>query len=219
MLIVIENVLDDYDVALLREEADKLEFEDGKKTAGRYAKSVKSNLQAAPSPGRDELFAKIRKTLMAHKMFRSAARPKKIARLLLSRYRGGMSYGTHVDDPVMLGSRTDMSFTLSLTNPKDYEGGELVMEDPVQARSVKLDAGALVLYPTSALHRVEPVTKGERMAIVGWVTSWVRDPARREILFDLDTVASNLFETHGKTPEFDKVFKTKANLSRMWYDD
>jgi PKHD-type hydroxylase len=93
------------------------------------------------------------------------------------------------------------------------------MEDAVEERGVRLAAGDLVLYPTSALHRVEPVTRGERMAIVGWVTSWVRDPARREILFDLDAAAKAIFDEQGKSPAFDRVFKAKANLSRMWYDD
>ncbi|HIC64742.1 MAG: Fe2+-dependent dioxygenase [Paracoccus sp. (in: a-proteobacteria)] len=219
MMIVIGNALDTHETAALREAAEKLEYEDGKRTAGRYARNVKSNLQAVASPGLETIFTKVRDTLNGNEVFRSAARPKKFARLLLSRYRGGMTYGTHVDDPVMMGSRTDLSFTLALSDPGEYDGGELVMEDAVEERGVRLAAGDLVLYPTSALHRVEPVTRGERMAIVGWVTSWVRDPARREILFDLDAAAKAIFDEQGKSPAFDRVFKAKANLSRMWYDD
>jgi len=218
-MIVIGNVLDAYETAALREAAEKLDYEDGKRTAGRYARDVKSNLQAVASPGLDAIFAKVRDKLNGNEVFRAAARPKKFARLLLSRYRGGMGYGTHVDDPVMNGSRTDLSFTLTLSDPGDYDGGDLVMEDAVEARGVRLEAGELVLYPTSALHRVEPVTRGERVAIVGWVTSWVRDPARRDILFDLDAAAKAIFDEHGKSPAFDRLFKAKANLSRMWYDD
>ncbi|CAM4303842.1 Fe2+-dependent dioxygenase [Palleronia rufa] len=218
-MIVIGNVLDAYETAALREAAEKLDYEDGKRTAGRYARDVKSNLQAVASPGLDAIFAKVRDKLNGNEVFRAAARPKKFARLLLSRYRGGMSYGTHVDDPVMNGSRTDLSFTLTLSDSGDYDGGDLVMEDAVEARGVRLEAGELVLYPTSALHRVEPVTRGERVAIVGWVTSWVRDPARRDILFDLDAAAKAIFDEHGKSPAFDRLFKAKANLSRMWYDD
>ena len=139
--------------------------------------------------------------------------------MLLSRYRGGMTYGTHVDDPVMNGNRTDLSFTLSLSEADSYTGGELVMEDTLEDRAIKLHAGDMVLYPTSSLHRVEPVTDGERMAVVGWITSWVRDPARREILHDLDVAARAIHEDHGKTPAFDRIFKAKANLSRLWYDD
>ena len=219
MMIVIGNVLDTHETAALREAAGKLAFEDGGRTAGRYARDVKSNLQAVPSPGLEAIFKKVTDTLTTNEVFSSAARPKKFARLLLSRYRGVMTYGTHVDDPVMMGSRTDLSFTLALSDPSEYDGGELVMEDPLEARALKLNAGDLVLYPTSALHRVEPVTQGERVAVVGWVTSWVRDPSRREILCDLDAATRAVFDEYGKTPAFDRIFKANSNLSRMWYDD
>lgn len=219
MAIVISDIFDQQALAALREAANALHYEDGRKTAGRYARDVKANLQARKSPELEAIFEKVRKTLDANEVVRSVARPRRYARMLLSRYRGGMTYGTHVDDPVMNGSRTDLSFTLSLTDPDTYTGGELVMEEHLEDRAIKLQAGDMVLYPTSALHRVEPVTKGERIAIVGWITSWVRDPARREILHDLDVAARLLHDESGKTPAFDRVFKTKANLSRMWYDD
>jgi PKHD-type hydroxylase len=219
MAVVISNVLDAHALVALREAAGQLDYEDGKKTAGRYARDVKANLQARKSPELDAIFEKVRKTLDGNELVRSVARPRRYARMLLSRYRGGMTYGTHVDDPVMNGSRTDLSFTLSLSDPDSYTGGELVMEDPLEHRAIKLQAGDMVIYPTSALHRVEPVTDGERVAVVGWITSWVRDPARREILHDLDVAARLLHDETGKTPAFDRVFKTKANLSRMWYDD
>ncbi len=219
MAVVISNVLDAHALAALREAADALDYEDGRATAGRYARDVKANLQAKKSPALDAIFESVRSTLNANEIVRSIARPRRYARMLLSRYRGGMNYGTHVDDPVMNGNRTDVSFTLSLTDPDTYSGGELVMEDMLEDRAITLQAGDMVLYPTSALHRVEPVTEGERLAIVGWITSWVRDPARREILHDLDVAARALHEQHGKTPVFDRLFKAKANLSRMWYDD
>ena len=219
MVFVIGNVLDADDLAALREAADRLDYQDGRTTAGRYAREVKTNLQAKPSPALDAIFDKVRKTLNANELVTSIARPRRYARMLLSRYRGGMAYGTHVDDPVMNGHRTDLSFTLSLSDPASYAGGALVMEDPVEDRAITLQAGDMVLYPTSALHRVTPVTEGERVAIVGWITSWVRDPGRREILHDLDVAARGIFEAQGKTPAFDRVFKAKANLSRMWYDD
>ncbi|MEQ6250069.1 Fe2+-dependent dioxygenase [Sulfitobacter sp. HNIBRBA3233] len=219
MAIVISNVLGDEALAALRDAADALDYEDGRKTAGRYARDVKANLQASKSPGLEAIFEKVRRTLDGHELVRSFARPRHYARMLLSRYRGGMTYGTHVDDPVMNGLRTDLSFTLSLTDPEQYTGGELVLEDALEDRAIKLQAGDMILYPTSALHRVEPVTDGERVAIVGWITSWVRDPARREILHDLDVAARLLHDETGKTPAFDRVFKSKANLSRLWYDD
>lgn len=219
MVVVISNVLDAPTLAALREAAGALDYEDGRNTAGRYARAVKANLQARKSPELEAIFDKVRQVLNGHEVVRSVARPRRYARMLLSRYRGGMTYGTHVDDPVMNGNRTDLSFTLSLSDPGAYTGGELVMEDPLEDRAIRLEAGDMVLYPTSALHRVEPVTEGERMAVVGWITSWVRDPARREILHDLDVAARLLHDEHGKSPAFDRVFKSKANLSRMWYDD
>jgi len=219
MTVVISNVLDTNALAVIQEAANALHYEDGRKTAGRYAKDVKANLQAQKSPELDAIFEQLRKTFNGHELVRSIARPRRYARMLLSRYRSGMTYGTHVDDPVMNGCRTDLSFTLSLSDPDSYSGGELVMEDPLEHRAIRLQAGDMVLYPTSALHRVEPVVEGERMAVVGWITSWVRDPSRREILHDLDVAARMLHDESGKTPAFDRVFKTKANLSRMWYDD
>ncbi len=219
MTVVISNVLDTNALAAIQEAANTLHYEDGRRTAGRYAKDVKANLQAQKSPELDAIFEQLRKTFNSHELVRSIARPRRYARMLLSRYRSGMTYGTHVDDPVMNSCRTDLSFTLSLSDPESYSGGDLVMEDPLEHRAIRLQAGDMVLYPTSALHRVEPVVDGERMAVVGWITSWVRDPARREILHDLDVAARMLHDESGKTPAFDRVFKTKANLSRMWYDD
>ncbi|MEI4232417.1 Fe2+-dependent dioxygenase [Roseovarius sp. D22-M7] len=219
MVFVIGNVLNADDLAALQEAADRLDYQDGRKTAGRYARRVKTNQQARPSPALDAIFDTVRKTVDANELVTSVARPRRYARMLLSRYRDGMSYGPHVDDPVMNGNRTDLSFTLSLSDPARYSGGALVMEDALEDRAITLQAGDMVLYPTSALHRVEPVTEGERVAIVGWITSWVRDPGRREILHDLDVAARGIFDTQGKTAAFDRIFKAKANLSRMWYDD
>lgn len=219
MFIVVGNVLDEHEVAAIRAAAEDLDYRDGRATAGKYARGVKSNLQAAPSKDLDAIFEKVRNKLNGNEVFRAAARPKRFARMLLSRYRSGMEYGLHVDDPIQNGNRTDLSFTLFLSREAEYEGGGLVVDDPIEERIIRLAPGDLVLYPTSALHRVESVTKGERMAIVGWVTSWVRDAARREILFDLDQATSAIFSEHGKTPAFDRMFKAKSNLYRMWADD
>jgi PKHD-type hydroxylase len=219
MYIVIGDVLDRYMLATLRDAAEELDFTDGKATAGRYARSVKTNLQAGPGEALDAVLEQVRKRLMANEVFRSVARPRGFARMLVSRYGPGMEYGTHVDDPIMQGARTDLSFTLPLSSTEEYEGGGLVIEDAMEDRVIRVEAGDVVLYPTSALHRVEPVTRGERMAVVGWVTSWVRDPARREVLHDLDVAARALFDQQGKTPAFDRLFKAKSNLMRMWADN
>ncbi|WP_111732893.1 Fe2+-dependent dioxygenase [Roseovarius amoyensis] len=219
MFIVIGDVLDKHMLATLHEAAEGLDFTDGKSTAGRYARDVKANLQASPGEALEAVLEQVRKRLMANEVFRSVARPRGFARMLVSRYGPGMEYGTHVDDPIMQGARTDLSFTLPLSSTEEYEGGGLVIEDAMEDRVIRVEAGDMVLYPTSALHRVEPVTRGERMAVVGWVTSWVRDPARREVLHDLDVAARALFDQQGKTPAFDRLFKAKSNLMRMWADD
>jgi PKHD-type hydroxylase len=128
---------------------------------------------------------KVEQALLHHEVFVAAARPKRLVRLLISRYEPGMTYGTHVDDALMDGVRPDLSFTLFLSDPATYEGGALVIEDTYGERMVKLPAGELILYPSTTLHRVDPVTSGVRLAAVGWVRSYVRDPEHREILFDL----------------------------------
>ncbi len=219
MLIALDDVLSRHEAAALREAAAGLDFEDGKKTAGRYARDVKHNEQAADTPRREAVLTKARQALERHETFRSAARPRRFARMLVSRYGPGMEFGMHVDDPIQMGNRTDLSFTLFLSPADSYEGGGLVLQDTIEERVIKLEAGSALLYPTSALHQVEPVTRGERLAVVGWVTSWVRDPGRREILHDLDHAASAMFEATGKSPGFDRLHKAKANLYRMWADD
>lgn len=218
MMVVIGNVLDPHEVEALREVVGALSFEDGRTTAGRYAREVKSNLQAEPSDAREAIFAKVRAALHSNEVFRSAARPRGFARLLLSRYQPGMEYGLHVDDPIMQGSRTDLSFTLFLSDPEAYEGGGLVIDDPIEQRVIRLNAGDVVLYPSDTLHCVEPVVSGERLAVVGWVTSRVRDRAQREILYDLDIAAQETFSALGKTRAFDRLLKAKSNLYRMWAD-
>lgn len=216
MILVIGNVLDQHKVAALRAAAEKLDYVDGKTTAGRYARDVKWNLQAKPSKGLDALFEMVRGSLNRHEVFQAGARPRNFARMLLSRYRSGMEYGLHVDDPIMNGNRTDLSFTLLLSDADEYEGGDLVIDDGLEERTIRLKAGDVVLYPTSALHRVAPVTQGERMAVVGWVTSRVPDAARREVLYDLEVATRELFAVSGKSPAFDRLFKAKSNLYRMW---
>lgn len=216
MLLVIENLLTAIEVQVLREAASGLQFDDGRKTAGRFAAEVKANDQAAPSPELAAVLAKVETALAAHALFRSAARPKALTKLILSRYRTGQTYGLHVDDAVMAGLRTDLSFTLFLAEPDSYDGGALIIEDTFEARAIKLNPGDLILYPSTTLHRVEPVTRGERLAVVGWAQSLIRRADQREILFDLDQAVETSFAAEGKSPLFDCLAKTRSNLLRMW---
>lgn len=198
-------------------------FQDGRETAGWHARTVKHNRQAEGShPAVSALREEVTDHLQRHALFQMAVRPRRMKPLMFSRYEPGMSYGNHVDDAIM-GSpagamRTDISFTLFLGDPDAYDGGELLIETTGGEQTFKLPAGSLVLYPSSTLHRVEPVTRGERLAAVGWAQSLVRDPQQREVLFDLDSTRRRLFEESGKTPTFDTLSKSLANLLRMWAD-
>ena len=218
MLLAIESVLDPVQISVLGKAAAALVFEDGGKTAGRFARAVKANDQATATPERDAVLAQVAQALAGNALFRSAARPKAMTPLIVSRYRVGQTYGLHVDDAVMGGLRTDLSFTLFLADPDSYDGGALIIEDHFESRAVKLAAGDMLLYPSTSLHRVEPVTRGERLAVVGWVQSLVRQQDRREILFDLDQVIETLHAADGKSPAFDRLAKTRSNLLRMWIE-
>jgi PKHD-type hydroxylase len=219
MFLRIGAILSSHEVAALRDLLEQADFEDGRRTAGWHARAVKRNEQANLGPVADAVLTKVKQALLAHDVFLAAARPKKFVKLLISRYRPGMTYGAHVDDALMEGSRTDLSFTLFLSDPAEYEGGELVIEDSLEDRSIKLAAGEVILYPSGTLHRVEPVASGSRLAVVGWLRSHVRDPARREILFDLELTLRELFNRDGKTEMFDRLVKTRTNLLRLWVED
>jgi len=194
-------------------------FSDGRRTAGWHAREVKHNLQAQGSGPVGGTIKKIEAALRTNEVFVAAARPKQFARLVISRYEPGMTYGTHVDDALMGGVRTDLSFTLFLSDPDNYGGGALIVEDTYGEREVKLPAGELFLYPSTTLHRVEPVSEGVRLAAVGWVRSYIRDPARREVLFDLENALRAVHREQGKTPLFDTLVKTRTNLLRLWAED
>ena len=220
MLIMIANVLDAENVQWLRDNLAQVRYVDGRQTAGREARLVKRNDQVDRA---DPLLARMQELvtdrLLDHQLFRMAARPHLVRPPLFSRYEPGMAYGSHVDDAIMGGMRTDLSVTVFLSDPEDYDGGELVIESAAGEQDVKLAAGDAVVYPTTFLHRVAPVTKGERHAAVTWVRSLVRDAAKREMLFDLETARLALFERLGKTPELDLLAKTQSNLLRRWAED
>jgi PKHD-type hydroxylase len=219
MLLRIANVLSAEEVASVRERLDELAFVDGRATAGWAARAVKRNRQAAPGPEFDALNAEVTGKIVKHPVISLAARPKTVTQLLFARYGVGNEYGTHVDDALMLGMRTDLSFTLFLAEPDTYEGGALVIESTSGEEDVKLPAGHLVLYPSGALHRVEAVTRGERVAAVGWIRSFVRSTEQRELLFDLDTARRSLHGREGATMEFQLLSKSLTNLLRMWAED
>lgn len=217
MLIVVANVLTPDQIAPFRERILAMKFVDGSVTAGWHAKLVKNNLQAdRAQTAFSELNKAVSDAILGNQTVRIAARPKSVTPLLFSRYSGGMAYGTHIDDAVIMGVRSDISFTLSLTDPATYEGGELVMETPGGEQAFKLPAGHLILYPSTTLHRVNPVTTGERLAAVGWMQSAIREAHAREILYDLELARRSVFDKQGKSREFDLISKAAANLQRLW---
>lgn len=220
MLLYIADLIDKATLARLQAWMAEAKFADGRATAGPEAREVKHNEQVDhDDAGLAEMQKLVTEQLWDHHLFRAATQPHSIRPPLFSRYVPGMDYGSHVDNPLMGGMRTDVSLTLFLSEPADYDGGELVIESAAGEQDVKLPAGSAVVYSTTALHRVAPVRRGQRLAAVTWVRSLVRDAAAREILFDLETARHKLFERVGKTPEMDLLSKTQANLLRRWAED
>ena len=221
MILHIEQVLSPEELERIVIKLKDAEFIDGAATAGWHAKQVKHNTQLKGNdPLNQELRGVVNQALQRNRLFQAAIRPKTIRSVLFSRYKPGMEYGYHVDNALMGDDpmRSDVSLTLFLSAPSTYTGGELVIDTSLGEQSFKLEAGAMIVYPSSNLHCVAPVTEGIRYAAVTWVQSFVRDASDREILFDLDTAQKVMFEKSGKTPEFDLVSKSLANLLRKWAD-
>ncbi|AIE75141.1 MULTISPECIES: Fe2+-dependent dioxygenase [unclassified Synechocystis] len=223
MIICIDRVLTKPQVTTIQQQLQTATFKEGRLTAGTFAQEVKDNEQAVIDLSLAALIDEIiTPAIQNNTLFNAAIRPKKMRPCLLSRYLPGMAYGWHTDNALMgqgdHGSRSDVSLTLFLSDPESYGGGELVIDTGFGEQSFKLQAGSLVAYPATFLHRVTTVTAGERLAAVTWVESWVRSAQQREILFDLDTVQKSVFRKSGKTLEFDLLNKTYVNLLRQWME-
>ena len=219
MILCIANVLSGEQLKKIESLLQGAKFRDGSATAGWSAKGAKNNLQLPADNTRYRSIAEIvLRALAEHEVVQSAALPRLMHAPLVSRYEVGMGYGSHVDNAFMGSppSRTDLSYTLFLRPPTDYEGGELVIEDTSDDREYKLDAGAIVLYPSTALHHVAPVTAGVREVVVGWIESLCSDPRHREVLFDLAAVRRQLFVSAGKSREGELLSKTYSNLLRLF---
>jgi PKHD-type hydroxylase len=225
LLICIPEVLTKDQVRQCRKVMDEVEWVDGRGTAGPQSGSVKHNMQLPEgSPAAQQLGDMVLGALSRSPLFISAAIPLKIFPPLFNRYGVGQHFGTHVDGairavpgtPVRI--RTDLSVTLFLAEPEEYEGGELTVEDKYGAHEVKLPAGDMVLYPATSLHRVTPVTRGTRVASFFWIQSMVRDDGQRTLLFDLDLAIQRLA---GDAPDHPSVLQLTGvyhNLLRHWAD-
>ncbi len=214
------GILKPKEVAEFREIAAAGTFVDGQLTAGRRAKRVKKNEQLKKTDNqRKAIDSIVLGAFNRSTAFQNAAFPKTVASPMLSRYEPGMEYGMHVDNAFMRANglfRTDISVTLFLSDPETYDGGELVAETPYGEQAVKLMPGDAVVYPTTLLHRVAPVTRGERLAAVTWAQSSVRDEAQRRLLNDLRATMNEVGDAAPDSRSAQLLTKTFGNLLRMW---
>ena len=224
MLLNIPDVLDQATVRRCQDILIAADWVDGRVTAGTQAEQAKNNSQLPE----DCEAAKILRSVVMDQLskcplFFTAALPRKIYPPLFNRYAGSAnSFGNHIDNAVRTHAassnhvRTDLSATLFLSDPGDYDGGELVIEDTFGQQRIKLPAGHMVLYPSSSVHRVEPVTRSARLACFFWIESMVREDDRRRLLFDMDMAIISLRQAQGETPEAVKLTGCYHNLVRMW---
>jgi PKHD-type hydroxylase len=225
MLLQIPDVLTPEQVAQARRLLDQSQWVDGRVTAGPQSSLVKDNLQLAEDhPVARQLGDVILESLQRNPLFVSAALPLRVFPPLFNRYQGGHSFGNHVDNAIRqiagtpLRIRTDLSATLFLADPDEYDGGELLVEDTYGTHSVKLPAGHMVLYPSTSLHNVQPVTRGARIASFFWIQSMVRDDGQRTLLFDLDTAIQRLSLDIPDHPAAVQLTAVYHNLVRRWAD-
>lgn len=219
MILQIGAVLDEGALAAIRETlADPVLWIDGRATAKGRARAAKANEQAAPTEAAKAVLLLIERAIFAHPVFQSAAQPSTLARLMLNRYGEGMEYGAHVDAPYIDGVRTDLSFTLFLSDPVTYDGGELVIDSAGAEDAIKPPAGTLALYPSTFLHRVERVTRGERLAAVGWVKSRLRSHEHRMMAFELDRIGADLTAIDAPVDLRDRLLNLRNNFLRTFGD-
>ena len=190
-------------------------WEDGKQTAGSHAAKVKNNLQLKRDSDLSKKFSRlIIRKILSNELIKSFALPKKVHGTIFSKSTKGMKYGRHIDNVYMSSGRADLSFTIFLNSKENYNGGELSIEDFNSEEKFKLDAGEIIIYPSTFLHSVEEVSDGERLVFIGWIESYVKSIEEREYLFDLDAAARSLLAKYGRSNEVDLIFKSYSNLLR-----
>lgn len=223
MLLAIPNVLTPEQLAEARKLLEAADWIDGKATAGHQGARVKDNMQLpVDSPAARQVGAMILKALGANPLFMSAALPLHILPPMFNRYSGGQTFGTHVDGSIRTvpGTnhrlRTDLSCTLFFADPEEYDGGELIIEDTYGSKSVKLPAGHMILYPSTSLHQVTPVTRGTRLCSFFWLQSMIRDNGKRSMLFDMDVAIQRLGAENATHPSVVSLTGVYHNLLRQW---
>lgn len=223
MIVSIEDLLTNDDVSNFRDLLENGTFIDGKLTAGYRAKRVKNNEQISwDDNAAVQIQDRVLEAIKSNKRFQSACHPKRISRPLISKSTEGKGYGFHVDDAQIgaIGNknRSDVSMTVFLSDPDEYEGGELEIITPYGSAAFKLPAGHAITYPSRFLHQVRTVTSGQRLVAVCWIESHIRNEQDREILMELDQVNRKLHQLAPDAPETDLAFKVYANLSRRWVE-
>ncbi|GLQ99582.1 Fe2+-dependent dioxygenase [Dyella mobilis] len=220
MIHCVPAVLNPNEVAAIRSKLESASFADGAGTAGWSAREVKRNLQVTSGPEYEQIARIVREAFMRSGELQAALLPARATPVLFNRYAQAMEYGPHVDTPVMGNMsnsiRSDIAITIFLCDPQSYDGGELTVFMNGISNQFKLEAGGAIAYPANTLHHVTPVTRGVRDAAIIWVQSQVRDPARREVLWDLENAKHEIFKREGKSSSFDLISKSRANLIRMW---
>ena len=210
--------LNNEEINLIKKELDKYtqDWEDGRKTAGSHASKVKNNLQLSRESEVSKKFTKfIIEKLNKDQLIKSFSLSKKIHGTIFTKSKKGMKYGRHIDNTFMSTGRADLSFTLFLSNVDSYEGGELIIENINSKNTFKLNAGQILIYPSTYLHSIQEVTKGERLVFIGWIESYVKSIEEREYLFDLDAGARGILAKNGRSDELDLIFKSYSNFLRL----
>lgn len=225
MLLQIPDVLSAEQVAKCRQVLERADWIDGKVTAGHQSARTKDNMQLPENhPATKQLGEMVVAALERNPLFMTAALPSKVFPPLFNRYQGGQSFGNHVDNAIrqVRGTldriRTDLSATLFFSQPDTYDGGELVIEDTYGVHNIKLPAGHLILYPSTSLHHVRPVTRGARLASFFWIQSMVRDDGQRTLLFDLDMAIQSINQDAPDHPSAVQLTGVYHNLLRRWAD-
>ena len=211
------ELLNSEELEILRKNLDNEElfWENGKQTAGKHAAEVKNNLQLKKDLNLSKKLSKlIIKKILSNDLIKSFALPKKIHGTMFSKSKRGMKYGSHIDNPFMSSGRADLSFTIFLSSKENYDGGALSIESFNSEKKFKLEAGEIIIYPSTYLHSVEEVITGERLVFIGWIESYVKSIEEREYLFDLDAAARSLLAKYGRSEEVDLIFKSYSNLLR-----
>ena len=199
--------------------AEKSSWQDGKKTAGSHAAKIKSNFQLDKNSKLSiELREIIVNKIISNPLLKSFTLPSLIHGVMFTQSLAGNGYGSHIDNPYMPSGRSDLSFTLFLNEPENYEGGSLCIQTINETKEIKLSAGEMIIYPSTKLHSVSQVKKGERFVCVGWIQSYVQNNEDRSFLFGLDAGAKGLLAKHGRSDELDLIFQSYSNLLRRLGD-